>query len=101
MSMILTVSYCTNNKFVKDAKKAMDKLPQLREQAEELDELIKGLGEKLAIMDLSEIQQQIAKYDKVSKRIEQCNTEAKNLAHKIEKDILVVEKIESKLSRPQ
>ncbi len=89
--------YCTNNKFVKDAKKAMDKIPQLREQAEELDEIIKGLDEKLAIMDLSDIEKQIANFDKISKRIEKCNTEAKNLLHKIEKDFLVVEKIESSL----
>ena len=77
--------YCTNNKFVKDAMMAMDILPQLRQQYVELGELIQGLTEKLSIMDLSEIEERISKYDSLEKRVQSSLSEVKQLEHKIEK----------------
>ena len=85
--------YCTNNKFVKDAKVAMDGLPQLREQSVELGELIQGLTEKLSIMDISEIEERISKYEKLESRIQRSMSEVKSLEHKIEKIDLTSDRI--------
>tara|TARA_Y100001973_G_scaffold55721_1_gene82325 strand:+ start:53284 stop:56427 length:3144 start_codon:yes stop_codon:yes gene_type:complete len=89
--------YCINNKFVKDAKEAMEGLPQLREKAQELIETVQGLDEKLTIMDLSEIEEQLEKYDKIQDRIDKSRTEAEQLEHKIEKFDLTNERIKSDL----
>ena len=77
--------YCTNNKFVKDAMMAMDILPQLRHRYTELGELIQGLTEKLSIMDISEIEERISKYESLEQRVQSSLTEVKQLEHKIEK----------------
>ena len=77
--------YCTNNKFVKDAMMAMDILPQLRQQYAELGELIQGLTEKLSIMDISEIEERISKYESLEQRVQSSLAEVKQLEHKIEK----------------
>ena len=86
-----------NCKFICDANKAMEGLPQLKEEAQELAERLHGLTEKLLIMDLSEIEEQLKKYDKLQGRINKSTAEAKQLGHRIEKYDLTNERIKSDL----
>jgi exonuclease SbcC len=89
--------YCTDNKFVKDAKAALDSLPQLREKEQELAEIVQGLTEKLSIMDISEIEERIQKCDKIQVKIDKSKADAKHLRHKVEKCDLTNERIKSDL----
>ena len=86
-----------NCKFICDANKAKNILPQIRKDVECLVEVINGLGEKLSIMDINDINEQISKYNKIVSKVSSIEAEIIQLKHKIEKNELKIISLDSEI----
>jgi len=90
--------YCCDNKFVKDAQKASNSLPQVLDQLANLDSMKVDLLSDLRHLDIDSVTDQISKYEDLSRGVETHKrlVETKTLKHSsnVDRSKLLAKEIE-------
>jgi DNA repair exonuclease SbcCD ATPase subunit len=90
--------YCCDNKFVKDAQKASNSLPQVLDQLANLDNMKVDLLSDLRHLDIDSVTDQISKYEDLSRGVETHKrlVETKTLKHSsnVDRSKLLAKEIE-------